>query len=360
MAWALRLAVAGQPGIEIRSQEKVVGLCFDDGPRPRVTGLRLASGGALEAGLTLDALGRGTPVPGWLARQGVQVPVESAPSRFVVFARYYAFRPGATFPDGPWVGAPIGRLGYADYRLLPGDNRTFCALFGVPDWDHELRALHHEAAFEAATRAVGPMNEVVAQGDPITPVSAMGQLPNTLRRYAQGGRAVVPGLLAIGDGLAHTDPSFALGLSMALLHARALRDALEAAPSDLDALAAGFHERVMPEAEERYRLTVALNDARARTWRGEPVDFTRAAGHLAAFSMNGTGLVALEDDEVLRAHARRVGFLDRTGVFDGDTGLHARIEGLIQKRLAAGLPPRPGPDRESLLAALREARAAAA
>ncbi|HEV2888537.1 MAG TPA: hypothetical protein VGX49_16625, partial [Jatrophihabitans sp.] len=75
---ALRARVAALPGVELRSPVEVLGLTTT-ADRRRITGVRLLSAGteqALAADLVVDAGGRGSRTPNWLAELGYPRPAE--------------------------------------------------------------------------------------------------------------------------------------------------------------------------------------------------------------------------------------------------------------------------------------------
>jgi 2-polyprenyl-6-methoxyphenol hydroxylase-like FAD-dependent oxidoreductase len=348
--WALRSAALAQPRLTIRSETRTRGLLMQAGDVPRVVGMD-TDVGRITADLVLDAHGRSTPVPKWLDAAGASIRVESSDSKVVYYARYYRIHDGRKLPDGPYLTTPRGDFGYAGFATFGGDNNTFSTLFATGSWDRDLRILQHEVAYEAACRQTPALRPLVDSdfAEPITPVLAMGQLPNTLRHYVDEERVRVTGLLPVGDAVAHTDPTFALGLSFALIHARAVVKAIASAATDAEALALTYWEMVYPEMRERYELAVASDDARAALWQGEAVDFTRAEGCYPLFALFAASAAALQDDDVLRKTSRRIGFLDRVAVFDHDTALHAKIEGLIGPATSR----QANPSRAELLQALR-------
>ena len=265
-------------------------------------------------------------------------------------------RPGKQFPRGPWLTTPRGDLGYAGYSSFTGDNGTFALVLAVGSWDHDLRILQHEAAWDAVVRSI-PMLAPLVDPEfalPVTPVLAMGELQNTLRHFVESGCARVLGMIPVGDTICHTDPTFALGLSFALIHAAALTSAIEDGGASLESIALAFWKRIYPETRERYDLAVSTDNARAQAWQGTRLDAFHAAGSYPLFAMVAAGLAALRDDEVLRKTIRRIGFLDRLAVFDSDSSLHHKIEHIVADVLAAGAPPRPLA-REDLLAQARTA-----
>jgi flavin-dependent dehydrogenase len=178
----------------------------------------------------------------------------------------------------------------------------------------------------------------------------MGGLMNVDRTGEPG----VSGIVAAGDAFCHTDPVFAYGLSFALAHAQALAQASAEAPN-VDAIAEHYRAAAGPEARERYALACATDAARARRWKGEPLQIGRRDSCYPLFSLAGALAAAPHDDLVLRRTIRRIGLLDRTAVFDHDEALHEQIETILE-RLTAHPPSPLGPRREEILTRMGAAR----
>ncbi len=356
MEWAFRRAVLLEPGIEVRASTRISDLLFRDGDPPTVYGVVTESGERILADLVIDAQGRTTSFPAKLAAAGITLKTESSKTHIVYYSRYFQMRPGKEFPRGPWLTTPRGDLGFAGYSTFTGDNGTFALVLAVGSWDRDLRILQHDAAWDAVACSIPTLAPLVDPefALPVTSVLAMGELQNTLRHYVEGGRARVLGMIAVGDTVCHTDPTFALGLSFALIHAGALKDAIADDGSSLESISVGFWNRIYPETRERYDLAVSTDDARAQAWQGTRLDAFHAAGSYPLFAMVSAALAASRDDEILRRTIRRIGFLDRLAVFDNDSNLHDRIEGIVAEMLAAGPPPQ-HPARERLLDQARTA-----
>ena len=346
--WALRKAVLAQPEIELLPDTRVLGLLGDS---RRVEGARTEQGD-LRADLVVDALGRTSPAPAWLAEIGAAPPaLETSDCNVLYYTRYYRARHGETLPDGPWIPTPRGILPYCLFSSFPGDNRTFGALLAILPQDRELKILRRVDAFEAAVAAMSSLHSWTSRSEPITDVLAGGSLQNSLRRYRSGGRRGVPGLVPVGDALCHTNPMFALGLSQSLIHAFALATALADA-SRLEDVPEAYHPAVEPEAVERFALATECDQARGRWWRGEPIDFVHRTGALQLFLLTAGGATALGDPDIFRAHVRRLGFLDRTAVLEDDVALQQRMESRFAELRASRPPPLGPPTREELLARL--------
>jgi 2-polyprenyl-6-methoxyphenol hydroxylase-like FAD-dependent oxidoreductase len=288
-----------------------------------------------EGDLVVDAMGRGS---------FLRATTETTDCGVVYYSRYYRQRPGFTVPDGPWFLSPRGDLGYFAYASFPGDNRTFAAVLAVPPNDADWKLLREAEVFE---RVVASIPALASWADPdgvepLTDVLAMAGLRNAAPPEA----FALPGYIAAGDALSHTDPVLAHGLAFALIHARALRDAL-GEHADVADVAAAYLAHVGPLMRERFRFASSLDEQRLRMWRGGAVDFGR--DH-ALFSMAAVGAVARIDPEVYRIFARRIGLLDSTSVLDDDAALIAAIRAKF-----ASLPPRSalGPSRDEMVALVR-------
>jgi 2-polyprenyl-6-methoxyphenol hydroxylase-like FAD-dependent oxidoreductase len=345
LEWALRRAVGGEAGITVREGAQVRGLTVEGG---RVRAVEVG-GGTLTTDVVVDALGRRTPTPRWLADAGVTTETDSSDCGVVYYSRYYRCRPGFTLPDGPFILSPRGDLGYFGYATFPGDNGTFATVLAVPPGVPEWRRLHEKDAYEAA---VARISALAAWADPagvdaITDVLPMAGLRNTLRRW----QPTAPGgLLPAGDAYAHTDPVLAHGLAFALIHAVELAAALRAHADPTDRSAA-YAAATGPALQERYDFATALDAERLRMWRGGLVDLASAHGDYALFSQIAAGAAALRDPDVFRVYVRRIGLLDSTAVLDGDTGLHRRIEQLFTQSATAPKPPG-WPSRQEMAAAV--------
>ena len=345
--WALRRAAAACPLVSLRPGVRVDGLVVEGG---LVVGARI-DGRAVTADVVVDALGRRTPTPAWLADEVVATgPVHHSDCGVVYYSRYYQCRPGVQLPDGPWFLSPRGDLGYMGWSTFPGDNGTFAALFAVPSGVPEWKALRHGPAFEAAIALVPALSswvdpEVV---DPITPVMAMAGLRNILHPIA---RETL--LFPVGDAYGHTDPVLAHGLAFGLIHAGELARVLR----EHDDLSEAFDDYLTvttPALDERFAYATALDEQRHRMWVGGDVDFAHHDADYALFTVVAGGVAATTDPDLARVVLRRMGLLDSTHVLDDDVSLQQRIETAF--RTASTMPrKRQGPDREELLDEIRRA-----
>ena len=329
--WALRRAVLAESTVTLIPRTRALGLVSSPGrgsDPPNVRGVATTDG-TLEADLVVDAMGRRSPTPGWIAAAGGRPMDErSNDCGIIYYCRYYRVLDGATLPDVPSVPGPRGDLGYAAFSTFPGDNRTFAALVAIPPGDPELKILRKAGAFEAATRLMPALHSWTNTDTaaPITDVLPMGSLQNTLRSLPDGRPAAI-GLISVGDVLCHTDPVLSLGLSFALIHARQLATAAREHGPDMTAAALAFDALARPEMEERFNYVTEIDDTRTRMWDGEAIDYTHAdGGAYAFFTYAASGVASLAGGDLARTLARRNSFLDPLAVLDDDPAMQRELE----------------------------------
>jgi len=237
--WALRESVRARSEVELREGVSVTGLLAraDNGARPRVTGVRLSDGTEMAAALVVDALGRRSPVPGWLPAIGAAAPRErSDETGIFYYTRFYRLRRGRA-PKGT-TGLVAGDLGWVKIAVFPGDADTFSITVGAPVDDAGLKELSDPRRFERFVTAFPQIEPWRARGvsAPIagkdTPVLVMGQLRNRLRRFVDRSGPLAAGLLVIGDAAYHSNPIYGRGCSQALVQAALLDEAVGRHPHD--------------------------------------------------------------------------------------------------------------------------------
>jgi 2-polyprenyl-6-methoxyphenol hydroxylase-like FAD-dependent oxidoreductase len=294
--WALRRAAAATPGVEIREGVLVEGLLADPGgagEAPRVTGVSLREVGAagetapgitwrarkaklepggrrsrLDASLVVDASGRRSPAPQWLARIGAGAPRETTvPTGIFYFTRFY--RLVGPRPPGTTTGVVAGDLGWIKLATFPGDGDTFSITVGTGIEDEPFRALADPEVFEAVIRAFPQVGAWRAPGvsRPIdgaeTPVLVMGGLSNRRRRFLRDDQPLARGFFPVGDAVYHSNPIYGRGATSAVLAAIALDDALAAHPADLGAATREYDRRIRAEIEPFWDAAAAGDRAGA-------------------------------------------------------------------------------------------------
>ena len=212
---ALRAVVLAEPGVigrpGVAARDLVVERTRAGGPA-EVRGVVLDDGTVLRAGLVVDASGRRTAVPGWLAAHGVAADVESAECGISYLSRFYRAHDGRIDPPLTRGFTAGGSFDGWSCLVFPGDDGTFSVTFGILPEDRALRALAASGpAFDAAVAAIpslAPWTDP-AHAAPITGVATMSGLKNMVRRYADPatGEPSILGLATVGDAAATGNPA---------------------------------------------------------------------------------------------------------------------------------------------------------
>ncbi len=338
-------AADAEPGVEVRRGVSVEGVLA--GPSAangalHVAGVRTSDGEELHADLVVDAMGRGSKLPAWLADAGAApVHEEAADSGFIYYTRFFR----GTLPEfrAP-ISTPIGSI---SILTLPGDGDTWSVTLYASTGDQAIKGLRHSDRWGAVMASL-PLHAHWVDGEPVGDVVAMSGIADRYRRIAPDGLPVATGVALVADAAACTNPSLGRGISLGLMHAAALPAIVRAHADDPRA----FSEAWDTSTEERltpwYRATVAFDRGRRaqveaiREGRPAPTPDTPAAKATAAL------VVAMRyDPDVFR------GFLDIMGCLALPQEVMARpgfAERVTELGAAHDAPPPPGPSREQLLA----------
>jgi 2-polyprenyl-6-methoxyphenol hydroxylase-like FAD-dependent oxidoreductase len=285
----LRRYAARLQGVQLLNQVKVRGirLSVESGEIPRISHLEIEQDGRLEtlAGdLVVDASGRNSQFPDWLAAAGINVRHEEASSGVLYYTRHYRLRPGKAEPDRAGSNIPsAGDLGYIRYCIFPADDGNFSVTLALPEIETELRqSILDVSTFDricAALPAVAPWTDA-QRAAPVSKVLAMGNLKSVWRDWTQNERPLLLDFFAIGDATMRTNPLYGRGCATGILHAHMLADIVRATINPI-ARAKFFAQRTEAELRPFYDAMVAqdaawmLRAARAHEPRRRPKLRTR-------------------------------------------------------------------------------------
>lgn len=223
----MRRRVAALPNVRFDTGWQVDRLLGD---ARRVTGVSLiprhAGAGdarALAADLVVDASGRSSRAPGWLAALGVRPPPEIVIDAHLRYAtREYALEqppPFVALLALPWPHMPRGGV------LTQVENgRWLLTLAGYGDDVPPTDA----AAFEAyiASLPLPPLHQALAGARPVSAVCGYAHTANRWRRFE---RVALPaGFIALGDAVCALNPVYGQGMTVSMLTAQALDEMLAA------------------------------------------------------------------------------------------------------------------------------------
>jgi 2-polyprenyl-6-methoxyphenol hydroxylase-like FAD-dependent oxidoreductase len=345
-----------EPGLDVRRGALVRGLAVGDGDGvPHVAGIRLETGEELAADLVVDAMGRGSRLPRWLAAAGIAPMHEEAEdSGFLYYSRYFRSPTGA----GPEFRAPLlTEIGTFSVLTVPADNGVWSVTLYASAGDQALKQLRDPAVWTALLSAC-PLHAQWLDGEPITGVEAMGGIVDRYRRLVGDDGPVVTGLALLGDAWACTNPSLGRGMTLGLIHAGRLRDVVRSDLGDPLEFAAAWDAVTERELTPGYRETVEEDRGRLgqmtalRAGREPDPPGESAARRLTLLSVAGT------DADAFRAYMANRSCLRLQRELWQDAGVASCIGG-PRDRPGRARPPFPGPDREQLLGLMTAAGAPA-
>ena len=178
----------------------------------------------------------------------------------------------------------------------------------------------------------------------------MAGIEDRHRRLVVDGRPVATGVVAAGDAWACTNPSLGRGASMAMIHARLLRDLLrQTGPEEHEKFARRFDEVTTQVLEPLYRDTLGYDRHRLAEIDADIAGTPYRTPDRGWWMAKALSAAAQQDQDLDRAQAAIGSFLATPDEVFGTPGTVARVTAL---GMAAPRYPLPGPDRAELLAAI--------
>lgn len=193
----MRAYTARQPGISFADGVLVRDLRLarpaQGVPCARALEVELPGGGreTWEADIIVDASGRRSCFPDWLAREGIRPDREETDAGIVYFTGHYRLRPGQGEPDRAKATHPAAAdLGFLKYAVFPADGGNFSVTLAVPEGESELRALLvRPRTFDAVCAALPGVAQWTApeRAEAHGPIHTMGNLQNSWTHWLRGG-----------------------------------------------------------------------------------------------------------------------------------------------------------------------------
>jgi 2-polyprenyl-6-methoxyphenol hydroxylase-like FAD-dependent oxidoreductase len=252
----LRRWVSAIPNVQFLYNTTVSSPVFDS--TIRVTGAALQSGKTIPADLVIDATGRNSRIPRWLAEHGYA----RVPQTEIGFDLGYAtgrFRvPASVLPDHPMlyvVGQPPRhtRVGV----IVQLENGLVYSGMGGYQGDHPPGDPAGFLAF--AESLVDPaVHRVLADSELLGPIVRF-RIPSAVRRHFSRMRRFPAGILPMGDCLCSYDPAFGHGMAVTALQAEVLDQCLTVHHSAGADLARDYFRRVDTIVDVPWNLCTGEN-----------------------------------------------------------------------------------------------------
>ena len=345
--WVFADAAQREPRVTIRRGVAITGVLT--GPSaadgiPHVAGVRTSDGGEVGADLVIDATGRQSPSPQWLAAIGARRPYEEQEDcGFTYYTRYFS----GTIPQRR--ASTLMPLGTITLLTLPGDNDTWSVTIFVATGDQPLKTLRHDEPWTRVIRAC-PLHAQWLDGVPLTPVLAMSGIADRYRRFVVDGAPVATGFVAVADAWACTNPSAGRGLTVGCLQALRLRDAVRAAGEDPRALVEEFDRRTEAEITPWYKAQIAVDRARFSEMEAlrdgrEPTAPTNELSRRIASLLS----LLAADPDLFRAGLEYIGTITPVQEILERPDVVQRMAAAREAMQGRPRPPVPGPTRDQLL-----------
>jgi 2-polyprenyl-6-methoxyphenol hydroxylase-like FAD-dependent oxidoreductase len=225
MEAVIRDRVRELPNVRLLERHQADALAGTRGHVERVDVRDLTAHGVftLAPDLVVDASGRGSRLPGWLAQLGCARVRETVVDAHVGYATRLFSLPDSAVPSdwracyAPAGGPALTRGGV----LAPIENdRWIATLIGVGA-DRPGRAAEDFLPF-ARTLATSAIADALSKGEPLSPVMCSRSTRNRRRHLARAASRLPGNLLVIGDSALSLDPVYAQGMTVAALSAALL------------------------------------------------------------------------------------------------------------------------------------------
>lgn len=239
------------PRVKILSGYEASGIHVDDAHR-QVTGVhirrRQAPGAAvlqLPADLVVDASGRASKAPQWLASLGYTPPEEWRINAFAGYASRIYRQPENFSQDWKKLYInpcpPDGRRGG---MILPLEgNRWHVTLIGIAS---DYPPTDEEGFLEFARSLPTPaLYDAICETEPLSKITGFRKSENRVRRFDRLPH-YLEGLLVLGDAVFTMNPVYALGMTAAAVSSSVLQETLEAQQraGGVEGLAEAFQKKL--------------------------------------------------------------------------------------------------------------------
>lgn len=269
LEWTIRRRVLQHARIQVQEACQVRDLVFNL-QATHITGVQVAprlptkAGTAtpttLTADLVVDASGRQSRAPEWLAAHGYDKPVETVIDSGMGYAtRYYQFDPSF---QPPWKGLSIYTRTQGAGLLLLEQGQWVCMLTG----EGSEAPPTNEAEFLSIIRNLSELHisEALKHAQPISPIYGYRRTENCWRHYERL-RRQPDNFVVLGDAVCAFNPTYGQGMTCAALGAMTLARCLRQRRGQRAGLAARFQRQLARMLKAPWLMATSADTAAARS-----------------------------------------------------------------------------------------------
>ncbi len=230
LEWYVRQRLLDNNHFHLQPGCSAQGLVFESQPTPRVTGVMLRTAveasdkPSIAADLVVDATGRHSKLPQWLAALGYEKPPETQVNSFLGYASRWYRRPNDAIAQGVIIASKPGECKRGGVIYPVEGNCWIVTLSGIAG-DHPPS---DEAGFlEFAQSLRHPMlYDLLQTAEPCSAIHCYRRTENQWRHYEQV-LAMPRGVVALGDAVCCFNPIYGQGMTAAALGAITLKQCLQ-------------------------------------------------------------------------------------------------------------------------------------
>ena len=199
---------------------------------PRITGVKLRAASdvadqhSISADLVVDATGRHSKLPQWLAAVGYEKPPETQVNSFLGYASRWYQRPTDAIAEGVIIAAKPGESTRGGV-LYPVEGDCWIVTLSGISGDYPAA---DEAGFLAFAKSLRQpiLYDHIKTADPCSPIHCYRSTENQWRHYERLS-AMPSGVVALGDAVCCFNPAYGQGMTAAALGAMTLQQCLQKA-----------------------------------------------------------------------------------------------------------------------------------
>lgn len=333
LEWYLRKRASAVPNVEYRTGLETVGLIEESG---RIVGVRTRDPhnaiSEVPADFVVDASGRGSRAPRWLAELGYPEPEETVVNAHWGYATTYVKVPSEWEPGdygsisvSPKVGKGTGAAASRGASLWRNENDLVVVTAQGNGRDYPPRDLKGMMEF-VSSFGYDEFRGVLEAFQAVSPVEIWRSTANRRRKFSAMPRHL-EGFAAMGDSVAAMNPVYGHGMTLAFVAARKFREAVVAhiASGGIGVLGLGqrFQQGLEPTIDAAWALSTASDfrvpgvEVNGKPYTYEPTEQSEYMDRVLALATEDADLALKYMETALLMRGRE---------WSRDEDLRARVE----------------------------------